>query len=280
MYYARIRNIELQVNPQESVIYIPNIDPTYSAPLARNIPRGMQIPCTSDGLKFLDAPIGKIQYAPSNCKNIMSQVENDLTVLRQFPHLHQRLKLLIFCTNTRLMYFLRTIPAEIFTENVQQSDDSIDNFLADTFCFPENYKTVNLQCYTNALNQIRIRDSSFGCYRNLPMIDAAQNSALADASRWFQKYSIIMPWLSAPDVHLLQDTIRPFVINLQQWELPLGHECPSAEIQNESALPLQIPSPEFIPHWPGLAEPLIPKKKDFARQIKSKLKYSFIADLS
>ena len=172
------------------------------------------------------------------------------------------------------MYCLKTNSAEIFTKNVQQSDGSMDYFLADT---PRECK---FECYTNALNQIRIRDSSFGCYRNLPMIDAAQNSALADASRWFQKYSIIMPWLSAPDVHLLQDTIRPFVINLQQWELPLGHECPSAEIQNESALPLQIPSPEFIPHWPGLAEPLIPKKKDFARQIKSKLKYSFIADLS
>ena len=73
MYYARIRKIELQVNPQESVIFIRNIDSTYSAPLARNIPRGMQIPCTSDGLKILDVPIGIIQYVQSLCKNIISR---------------------------------------------------------------------------------------------------------------------------------------------------------------------------------------------------------------
>ena len=41
------------------------------------------------------------------------------------------------CTNTRSMYFLRSISAEIFTEN-EQSDDSIDNFLADTKCFTDN----------------------------------------------------------------------------------------------------------------------------------------------
>ena len=74
------------------------------------------------------------------------------------------------------MYFLRTIPAEIFTENVQQSDDSIDSFLADTLCFPENYNIVNSQCYTKTLDQIELgnRDRVFGCYRNLPLIDAAQ----------------------------------------------------------------------------------------------------------
>ena len=51
----------------------------------------MQIPCTSDSLKILGASIGKIQYAEyyaqSICKNIISQVENNLTVLKQFPHL-------------------------------------------------------------------------------------------------------------------------------------------------------------------------------------------------
>ena len=30
-----------------------------------------------------------------------------------------------------------------------------------------------------------------------------------------QKCSIMLPWLSAPAVHLLQDTISPFVTNLQ-----------------------------------------------------------------
>ena len=87
----------------------------------------------------------------------------------------------------------------------------------------------------------------------------------------------MMPWLSAPAVHLLQDTIRPFITNLQQWELPVAYECPSAEIQNKSELPLQIPSPKSLPLWPSH---LFPTQGDFARQIKSKLKFTFTADLS
>ena len=79
------------------------------------------------------------------------------------------------------------------------------------------------------------------------MIDEAQYRALADTLCWCQKYSAMMP-MSAPAVHLLQDTNRPFVTNLQQWKLPVAHECPSAEIQNKLALLLQIPSPGCIPH--------------------------------
>ena len=55
MYYARIREIDLQSNSQESIIYIPNKDPSYSVPHtdAMNTPRGMKIPCPSDGRKNL-----------------------------------------------------------------------------------------------------------------------------------------------------------------------------------------------------------------------------------
>ena len=74
------------------------------------------------------------------------------------------------------MYCLKTISAEIFTKNVQQFDDSMDYFLADT---PRECK---FECYTNALNQIRlgIRDSGLVCYQNLPMVHAAKYSALSD----------------------------------------------------------------------------------------------------
>ena len=53
MYYARIREIDLQSNSQESIIYIPNKDPSYSAPHAMNTPRGTKIPRPSDGRKNL-----------------------------------------------------------------------------------------------------------------------------------------------------------------------------------------------------------------------------------
>ena len=182
------------------------------------------------------------------------------------------------------MYSFRAVPAVIFTEGVQQSDDSIGDFSADTLCFPENYrdKTVNAQCYLKALNQLiqrchGMRDGGFVCYRKLPMIDAAQYSAHADTMHWCQKYSIVMVWSSAPAGYLLQDTFGLFVMNLRQWELPVAYECPSAEIQNKSALPLQRPSPKCIPHRQSH---LFSTQGDFARQIKSKLKSTFIADLS
>ena len=57
-------------------------------------------------------------------------------------------------------------------------------------------------------NRLGIQDSGFGCYINLPIVDAAEYSALADTMCWCQKYSIMMPWLSSPAVHLLRDTIR------------------------------------------------------------------------
>ena len=85
----------------------------------------------------------------------------------------------------------------------------------------------------------------------------------------------MMPWLSAPAVHLLQDTIRLFVTNLLQWELPVAQDGLSA--QNKSALPLQIPSSESIPHWPSH---LFPPQGDFVNQMKSKLKSTFNAYLS
>ena len=66
-------------------------------------------------------------------------------------------------------------------EHIQQSDDSVDGFWADALCFPKDYKSANHQIYQKALNQIRlgIREGGFGCYRNLPLIDVAQYSAIA-----------------------------------------------------------------------------------------------------
>ena len=90
------------------------------------------------------------------------------------------------------------------------------------------------------------------------MIDAAQYSALADTIRWCKKYSIMIPWLSAPAVHLLQDTIRPFVTNLRHWELSVAYGCPSAETQNKSASPLQI---TFARVHTSLAKPFIPNAR-------------------
>ena len=56
-----------------------------------------------------------------------------------------------------------------------------------------------------------------GSARAEPAGSARQDGLAAQAAFGLagQKYSIMMPWLSAPAVHLLQDTISPFVTNLQ-----------------------------------------------------------------
>ena len=68
------------------------------------------------------------------------------------------------------------------------------------------------------------------------MIGAAQYGALADTIRCCQKYSIMMPWLSAPAVHLLQDTIRPVVTNLRDRIRLICRKLRTGKIQVKAVL--------------------------------------------
>ena len=138
MYYAEIREIDLQWNPQESIIYIPNRDSTYRAPLAISKKNGRHCSAFLMVLKswvpqsvFRKDTIWALnlqEHHFSGKKMILLSPNNLLICISG----HCWSKPFAFCTNAGLMYFIRTIPAEIFTESVQQSDDSIDNFLADT----------------------------------------------------------------------------------------------------------------------------------------------------
>ena len=53
-----------------------------------------------------------------------------LNLLQQSPYLHQRTKLLTFCTNTRPHYFLGTVSPRTSTAIVHQLDKSVDNLWA------------------------------------------------------------------------------------------------------------------------------------------------------
>ena len=129
--------------------------------------------------------------------------------------------------------------------------------------------------------RLGIQDSGFGCYRNLPMIDAAQSSALGDTMRWCQKNSMMMPWLSALAAHLLQDTIRPFVTKHRLWKLPVVQTPSSYEtwvsLSWNSKQISMATSNTFARGHTSVAKPFIPNTRWFAPQIKLKLKSTFIA---
>ena len=57
-------------------------------------------------------------------------MEDDLTILQEFPHLHQRLKLATFCINTRPTYLMLSAEAaepSISRPFLKQLDSSVDH---------------------------------------------------------------------------------------------------------------------------------------------------------
>jgi hypothetical protein len=59
--------------------------------------------------------------------------------LTHFPLLHQRIKLAIYCCNTRITYLLRTVPLATALPNLPQHDKMFDNFMAATLAFEDDY---------------------------------------------------------------------------------------------------------------------------------------------
>ncbi len=79
---------------------------------------------------MLGSPIGNDDFAKEQFHKIISKIESDLSLLKSFPPLHQRTKLLAFDINTRLNYFLRTTPPEISNTPTCDLDDSVNAFWA------------------------------------------------------------------------------------------------------------------------------------------------------
>ncbi len=60
-----------------------------------------------DGIKILGCPMGTDTFCANTLARTALKIEADLHALAVFPHLHQRIKMATFCTNTRPTYFLR-----------------------------------------------------------------------------------------------------------------------------------------------------------------------------
>ena len=273
--------IHLRLNPAESLIFIPNPTPSQRNCATLQTPMGLILPCTSEGIKILGAPIGNQHFEEEQFKIFATKIEDDLALLQQFPYLHQRTKLLTFCTNTRPHYFLGTVSPRTSTAIVHQLDKSVDNLWAHTLLFPQDYaQSSTAQHYLQALRQYRlgIREGGTGCFRLSDIIHSAYFSALADTIYWLKEHPIDLPWLQIPLTDTLRTLLTPTMVNLQQQtELQIATECPPTTIQRKQDLPLRIPSPSCIPDWP---QHLFPRQGDFARHIKRQQHERFRTSLS
>jgi hypothetical protein len=229
---------------------------------------------------MLGSPIGTRQFALDNFNNIGVKIENDLSLLKSFPHLHQRTKLLTFNINTRLNYFLRTTPPEISSTTSERLDTSVDEFWAHTLHFPTDYKTNQYaSSYTNALQQIRlgIRDGGCGCYHNKHFVHAAYYTSVADTIQWLQPHPLNPTWLCHPISQTLDRMLDSSIHQLQLWNIPLAETLPPVETRTKTVLPLAIPVQPIIPTW---RKELFPTQGDFGRHIKKQLKTVFLNNIA
>ena len=198
--------VGLHLNPAESELYIPESrDTPFSEALHLLGPslisttdggesiqmiNGDLIPWRRTGLKILGCPIGSDEFCATVFQRTTSKIEEDLAALRAFPHLHQRIKLATFCSNTRATYFLRAAAINISTPLMQTLDDSFNTFMATTLDFPHDFAgCAEGPHYTRALHQIRlgIKQGGYGLTSAAMIVPAASYSAICAFARWLHE---------------------------------------------------------------------------------------------
>ena len=93
-YYQLLSAVNLHLNTTESNIFLPNPSPAQMSIQTLTTPQGLVIPCTGTGIKMLGSPIGTLDFSKDQFRKIGTKIENDLSLLKLFPHSHHRVKLL------------------------------------------------------------------------------------------------------------------------------------------------------------------------------------------
>ena len=247
----------LTLNPSDSAVYVPSwtnlsLAELQSRPSVLTLPDGS--PCVQtnsvttfplhvQGIKVLGCPIGTEAFRHKLIDSIISKVSSDLDCLRQFPHLHQRVKLAIYCCNTRIHYLLRAVPFTQDDQRLRQYDSMFDSFMAQSLAFEENYATGPYSlAYTQALQQCRlgIKQGGMGLTSAAMVAPAALHVALREiiiwfghyAARWNQRALHHQPWLSAATASQIpSQTYFPYfrhhfdatvAVLFQQWSITIS----------------------------------------------------------
>ena len=218
-YITLIAEVGLQLNPAESQLHVPewrSMSASALSSIFKETPfhflngevsvkmlNGDLIPWRQEGMKVLGCPLGSETYCKLVLEAIADKIEQDLALLKEFPWLHQRTKLAIYCSNTRATYFLRAIAPNIAEPVMKRLDASFDDFLAHTLSFPATHRQESpLVPYDKALQQARLGIKQGGCgLTSVAMVvPAALFAAICAFIEWLHEDSHIpitrLPWLS------------------------------------------------------------------------------------
>ena len=261
MYHRRMAGHGLNLNPAESEAYVPawmNVDPASihhtslqwqaGTQYALVTDTGIALPWRQRGIKVLGCPLG----SPGFCKDLMqalaTKVEKDISVLVQFPHVHQRIKLATYCANTRAAYFLRAAPLDASRPAMKALDASFDGFWASTLNFEPGYQHgEHHQAYTDALTQIRLGIKQGGCgfTSNDMMAPAALYSGITGFVKWshFHQDTFQASWMgpsSQPPFKLGHDghverNIKAALRDLEEWEITAADESAGTDDEERSS---------------------------------------------
>ena len=218
-YSTLIAEVGLQLNPAESQLHVPewrSMSASALSTIFKETPfhifngevsvkmlNGDLIPWRQEGMKVLGCPLGSETYCKLVLEAIADKIEQDLALLKEFPWLHQRTKLAIYCSNTRATYFLRAIAPNIAEPVMKRLDASFDDFLAHTLSFPATHRQESpLIPYDKALQQARLGIKQGGCgLKSVAMVvPAALFAAICAFIEWLHEDSHFpitrLPWLS------------------------------------------------------------------------------------
>ena len=227
-YQTTMLQAGLLLNPSDSAVYIPawrqlssselqakgSVSTSIDGTLHLQMSDSTAFPLALDGIKVLGCPIGTADYCASLVDKIISKVGTDLQHLKQFPHLHQRVKLAIYCCNTRITYLLRAVSFQSHLQRLRDYDTMFDSFMAHTLAFEDAYaNSIHSSVYNQALQQCRlgIKQGGMGLTSAAMIAPAALHVALREFRTWYCHYAIRwdqqavhnQPWLSGVTAQLI-----------------------------------------------------------------------------
>jgi hypothetical protein len=201
----------LSLNPADSAVYSPSwlhlptpalldhhaVEQDPEGHLQVLMSHATAFPLKLDGIKVLGCPIGSEEFCDRLLQTVINKVDTDLAHLRQFAPIHQRLKLAIYCCNTRITYLLRAVTTAIAVPRMREYDNMFDNFMAHTLAFETAYtQAPHAQAYLSALCQCRlgIKQGGMGLTSAAMIAPAALHVALREFRTWYHDY--VEKWTS------------------------------------------------------------------------------------
>jgi hypothetical protein len=172
------------------------------------MPNHDKIPLAWVGLKVLGCPLGTSEFCSAHTNKVIANISADLDLLSQFPALHQRTKLAIYCSNARISYLLPALPLDLSLALMPSLDTSFDSFMAATIHFEPAYAQSSAAVqYSKALQQLRLRfqDGGVGLTSAALVAPAASYVALREFLSWYCAYATLWGGLALHSISWLSD---------------------------------------------------------------------------